>query len=84
MTAKVKAARSRSLRTPTYGDSGLDSRPNPWSIALQQLRQATDTVGMDEGTYEVLATPRKMTKFLTPMMILNSKQTVRVCYIVYM
>ncbi|MDP6958163.1 MAG: Glu/Leu/Phe/Val dehydrogenase [Planctomycetota bacterium] len=67
MAAKVKAARSRSLRTPTYGDSGLDTRPNPWSIALQQLRQATDLLGMDEGTYEVLATPRKIMTVAIPV-----------------
>ena len=67
MAAKVKAARSRSLRTPTYGDSGLDTRPNPWSIALQQLRHATDILGMDEGMYEVLATPRKILTVAIPV-----------------
>ncbi len=34
-------------------------KPNPWSVALQQLREVCDFLGYDEGAFQTLATPRK-------------------------
>lgn len=67
MATKVKPARSRSIRSTPNRKTGVDNRPNPWSIALQQLRHVTDLLKLDEGMYEILATPRKSLTVAIPV-----------------
>ncbi|MBI2931476.1 MAG: Glu/Leu/Phe/Val dehydrogenase [Planctomycetes bacterium] len=42
-------------------------RPNPWKVALQQLKQVTDLLGYDDGAATMLATPRKCLSVSVPV-----------------
>jgi len=53
--------------------SAAADRPNPWQVALQQLRQVTDLLGYDEGLSATLGTPRKALTVAIPVRMDNGK-----------
>ncbi len=51
----VKAKTDSKVKN-NHGPSGL---PDPWETAKQQVKQTCDLLGLDDGAYQTLATPRK-------------------------
>lgn len=44
-----------------------NERPNMWTSALMQLKEATDRLELPEGMYNVLATPERELKVAIPI-----------------
>ncbi len=62
MPVKMKSAKPAPAAETTAADI-----PNPWHIALQQLKQVTDLLGYDAGLSATLGTPRKALTVAVPV-----------------
>ncbi|MBI4564124.1 MAG: Glu/Leu/Phe/Val dehydrogenase [Planctomycetes bacterium] len=66
---KVKERKNPSRVTPSAvsAPSASMEKPNPWQVALQQMNAAVDLLGLDDGTRQTLATPRKCLTVAVPV-----------------
>jgi len=67
--AVVAAPRPAAPSTP-------EERPNPWTVAQQQLAAVADLLDLDEGQRQTLGTPRKCLTVAVPVRLDNGKTRV--------
>jgi len=65
--------RTKSEKPAAAAPTAAAERPNPWHVALQQLKQVTDLLGYDDGLAQTLGTPRKCLTVAVPVRLDNGQ-----------